>query len=235
MTKVRGTTQAFDGANLGPLIDKLLLLQELQPLLKLFFTLFKILIPPPPVAIPPAPGPVDPGRPGGPSLPQTPIDTRPTRVLSGAALSCAGMEKPKRVGGGPGVNYSDHLGMIERKENFNYDCVGIFYGSGRDANGDELFGEDIIAADIEFRNTYRVYFNGRLTALVEGKGDDNPVGEGKPAPWHEVKSEHVTIGSSRWLGSAGCDNRIVFHAQGVYEVEFEYHGYVAGRIEIHVS
>jgi hypothetical protein len=230
-----GTTQAFDGANLGELIDKLLLLKELQPLLKLFFTLFKVAFPPPPAAIDPAPGPIDPGRPGGPTLPQVPIDTRPTRVLAGAALSCAGVEKPKRIGGGPGQNYADHLGMIERGDNFNYECVAFFYGQGRDTFGDELFGEDLIAADLEFRTTYKVYKEGRLIGVYEGKGDDNPVGEGAPAHWHQTTSDDIAFGSSRWLSSAGCDLRIVFLKEGSYQVEFMMLDKVSGRIAFNVS
>jgi hypothetical protein len=230
-----GTTRAFDGAGLGELLDKLLLLKELQPIIKLFFTLFEKLIPPPPEVIAPAPGPIDPGRPGGPTLPQVPIDTRPIKVLTSASLTCAGVEVPQRVGGGPGVMYSDHHGMIARGDNFNYGCVAFFYGMGRDANGDEFLGQDLIDADLEFRTTYRVYKNGRLVAVMEGKGDDNPNAEGKPAHWHQSESGGVGFGSSRWLNSAGCDSRIVFYEEGSYEVEWEMAGFVAGRVPFHVS
>jgi hypothetical protein len=230
-----GTTRAFTGAGLQDLLDKLLLLKELQPLLKLFFSLFQHMFPPPPIAIVPAPGPIDPGRPGGPTLPQVPIDTRPTKVLTSAVLICAGVEIPRRVGGGPGQPYPDHQGMIQRKENFNYECASFWYGQGRDANGDEFLGQDLIDADLEFRTTYNIYKDGRLVGVMEGKGDDNPVGEGKPANWHQATSDDIGFGSSRWLSSAGCDNRIVFLQQGVYQVEFVIGGVVSNRVEFHVS
>jgi hypothetical protein len=231
-TTQRGTTQAFDGANLGGLIDKLLNIQELMPLLKLFFTLFQHLFPPPPAVIPPAPGPIDPGRPGGPQLPQQPIDTRPTKVLTGAALGCTSVERPRTLGSG---SYPDHIGMIERKDNFNTGCITFWSGQGRDEDDDEFLGPDLIDADLEFRTTYNIYKNGRLVAVMEGAGDDSPNAEGKPAHWHQSESEGVGFGSSRWLNSAGCDNRIVFREEGSYQVEFVMNGIVSNRVEINVS
>lgn len=174
--------------------------------------------------------------PGG-SLPQVPVPTRPSKTPTAVALVLSSMEKPERVGGGPGVNYSDARGMVQRGENFNFGCVGIFYGQLRDQNGDEYMGEDIVAADLEFRTAYRVYRRGtdELVAFMIGEGDTSAGGEGQPKPWHQSGSGAVNFGVSRWLNSAGFDNRLTFVAEGQYDVELEIAGIKSARVPINVS
>lgn len=214
--------------DVGTIIE---LVKQLEPIIRLFGTLFAKRQPP--VVVPPAPGPVVP--PNQPPLPQVPIDTTPSKTIAGVALRCTSVEKPQRVGGGPGVNYPDHVGMIQRGENFNYGCVSFWNGQARDQRGDEFLGPDLIRADLEFRTEYRVYRDGQLVAVMKGEGDDNPAGEGKPAPWHQSENAGVGFGVSRWLNSAGFDHRIVFNEEGKFEVEVVIGGVTSNRVAFNVS
>jgi hypothetical protein len=197
--------------------------------------LFRKSPPPPPPATEPPPPPVV--NPGGGTVPQVPVPTAPTKTLSRVALILSSMEKPEHVGGGPGVNYEDARGMVQHGEAFNYGCVGIFYGKAFDQHGDEYMGPDIIAADLEFRTAYRVFKAGtdELVAFMIGEGDDSPGGEGKPRGWHQSDSGAVNFGVSRWLASAGFDNRLVFRSEGDYDVELEIGGVKSSRMRIRVS
>jgi hypothetical protein len=223
--------QAIDLGNLAEILD---LLRRIQPFIEFLRTLFNHKNPPPPILIPPA-GPVDPGLPGGPTIPQVPIDTKPSKTIARVALICAGVEVPERVGGGPGINYVDHQKMIRDGQAFNYGCASFWYGQARDENDDEFLGPDIINADLEFRTEYRIYKDNRVCAIMKGEGDNNPTAEGDPAPWHQSESEGVGFGSSRWLNSAGFDNRIVFRGQGDFLVEVVIGGVASNRVPFRVS
>lgn len=195
--------------------------------------LFRKKPPTPEPAAPPAPPVVTPAGP----IPQVPVPVGRPKTLSRVALILSSMEVPERVGGGPGVNYEDARGKVQRGENFNYGCVGIFYGKAFDQNGDEFMGPDIVAADLEFRTAYRVYKRGTndLVAFMIGDGDDSPTGEGKPKPWHQSDSGTVNFGISRWESSAGFDHRLTFVAEGQWDLELEIGGVKSARMPINIS
>lgn len=204
--------------------------QQVIPLLEKLFGLFKRKTPP--VTPVPAPGPID--TPAGP-LPQTPIPVPARRDIAHVVLKCTSVEKPARVGGGPGVNYESHERMIAESQAFNFGAVTFWNGQARDMHGDEFLGADIVAADLEFRTEYRVYSGGRLVAVMKGEGDTDRHGEGSAAPWHQSESAGVGFGVSRWLNSAGFDNRIKFHEEGTFEVELIIGGVASNRVALRFS
>lgn len=174
--------------------------------------------------------------PNAPPIAQEPIPVH--AAVASIRTVVQGVEKPQRVGGGPGVNYPDHQGMIARGEAFNYGCVAFLDSTAFDASGDEFTGGSLgklVANDLEFRGSYRVYKGGNLVAFIEGAGDDNPVGEGKPRPWHQSKSDAVGFGQGKWMASAGMGVRIVFEGEGDYEIVFELDGVQSSRIPFRVS
>lgn len=190
----------------------------------------------PPVPKPDAPVAPPVVTPGAPPIPQVPIPVR-AKVASIRTV-VQGVEKPQRVGGGPGVNYDDHQGMIARGEAFNFGCVAFLDSTAFDAAGDEFTGGSLgklVANNLEFMSKYRVYRAGALVAFIEGAGDDDPVGEGKPLPWHQSKSAAVGFGQGKWMASAGMGVRIVFEGEGDYEIEFELDGVKSSRIPFRVS
>lgn len=200
---------------------------KLEPVVKQLLGLFKKKAPAP-ADIPPAPGPVQ--VPAG-TVPQVPINTRPSKIPTSVVLACTSVELP----GQPGVNYPDHQGMINSGSNFNFGCASFWNGQVRDQNGDEFLGPDLIQADLEYRTTYRVYKDGQVVSIMQGEGDNNPTGEGQPAPWHQSESAGVGFGVSRWLNSAGLDNRIMFRGEGRFEVELEVAGIKSRRVPFNVS
>lgn len=189
----------------------------------------------PPAVVPPAPEPLVPA-PGAPPLPQVPIAPPPALKTQSIRLVLQGMEKPQRVGGGPGVNYDDPRGMIARGEAFNFGCVGFFDATAFHQEGEWTGGSrgDLVRYDMEFRNTWRVFDakTGALVAFLEGQGDDSKQGEGVPAPWHQSDgSAPVHFGDSKWRSSAGFGQRLTFAGEGEYVVEFEFDG-VKVRTEV---
>ncbi len=191
----------------------------------------------PPVVVPadaPAAPPVV--VPNAPPIPQIPVPVK-AKVASVRTV-VQGVERPERVGGGPGVNYDDHRGMIARGEAFNFGCVAFLDSTAFDAAGDEFTGGSqgkLVRNDLEFRGKYRVYRDGALIAFIEGAGDDNPTGEGQARPWHQSASGAVNFGQGKWMASAGMGVRIVFVEEGSYEIEFELDGVMPPRIPFRVS
>jgi len=217
--------------NFAKIVQILNLLQQLAPYIT------ELLPKKTPPAAPPATPQAPVATPAGP-VTSTPIvvsPTRPAKTVAKVAGIVSGVEKPERVGGGPGINYEDWREKLATGSNFNYGCVAFIYGKAFDADGDEFMGPDIIAANLEFRTAYRVYRDGQLVAWMIGAGDDNPIAEGHPAPWSQSPSGDVNFGFSRWEHSAGFDNRLTFVGQGRFEIEVEIGGVKAPRIAFNVS
>lgn len=192
-------------------------------------------VPVPDPAAPPAPPAPPVVTPAGP-LPQVPIPVRAT--VASIRTVVQNVEKPQRVGGGPGVNYEDARGMIARGEAFNFGCVAFLDSTAYDADGDEFTGGatgKLVANDLEFRGRYRVYRGGNLVAFIEGAGDDNPAGEGKPLPWHQSPSGAVNFGQGKWMATSSMGVRMTFLEEGDYEIEFELSGVTSARIPFRVS
>jgi hypothetical protein len=191
----------------------------------------------PPAA--PAPAPPTVQSDSGPPLAQVPI-VAPVLVTSSIRLVLQGMEKPARVGGGPGINYEDARGMSARGEAFNYECVGFFDATAFNQDGEWTGGlrGTLVQYDKEFRNRWNVYDakTGNLVAFWQGEGDANPAGEGEPANYHGTDSEApVHFGWSKWYSSAGFGQRLTFVDEGDFEVEFEFDGKVSNRVPVRVS
>jgi len=207
------------------------LAQELPRIIELLksigamFGLFGKKTPVPAPDAPPAPPVV---VPNAPSIPQVPI--QPLARVASIRTVLQNVERPDRAGGGHDpitgvrITYEDARGMSARGEAFNYGCVAFLDSTAFDGDGDEFTGGSrgkLVANNLEFKGKWRIKKDGVLVAAIEGTGDDNPTGEGKPLPWHEARSAGVGFGQGKWMASAGMGIRVVFEGEGDFTIEFE--------------
>lgn len=126
--------------------------------------------------------------------------------------------------------------LVQRGENFSRGSRLWLDLTARDEGGEELNGADLIAGDLEYRTTHYVKNLGTgETAIIEGKGDDNPTAQGKIMPWHQVNAGGVGWGFRAWEQSVGMNAPAVFSADGEYEVWGQVGGVESNHIIVKVS
>jgi len=209
---------------------------KLKPLIDLIGGLFHKK--PKPVPAPPI-VPAEPPTPGAPA--PTPIVPIPihARAVASARLEIQKAEGPdlstpeRRVS--PGNLYSDVAGMVKRNEAFAYGTSFWFNLTAYDSDGEPIENQALVDANLEFRTRHELRRNGELVAYFKGEGDDNPVGEGQPVPYHVWSIDGFRMSTASWLQSAGLNARIRIDLEGTWEIVGYVNGVESNRFEFRTS
>lgn len=188
-------------------------------------------IPEPPAT--PAPPPV-PGTPAPVPIPQVRVRKVGTiRALLQKAERPDMSVTPRRHD--PGNLYPDPMGMVARNEAFNYGASFWLDGTLYDEHGDPIEDQEIVESNLEFRCSHEIYRDGQIVAYIRGEGDDNPTGEGSPAPYHTWSIDGIRVADTSWRRSAGLNARFQIDIEGTFEMVVKSGGVESNRFTLRTS
>lgn len=128
--------------------------------------------------------------------------------------------------------YSDPMGMVARNEAFNRLSKLWLDLTAYDADGHELTGGRLVAANLAFRTEHKFTDEQGRVSRITGAGQRE---DGSPQPWQQVEDSSIGFGVTAWINSLGCNMAAKAWGEGTFTVVGSLGGVTSNMIVFRVS